>query len=316
MENLSEDLLRLLAAHHLSVSPDEVALYPTSTGKYNTTSFVSTANGEYVLRVAPPDDAWCVFYERRMMAQEPAIHNLLLQCTSVPVAEIVVHDASRKLIDRDYLLMRRLDGFPLTQHPDMTNDMYAKVLFQVGECLHQMHQQTAQRYGYLGEHHPMEPATSWLEAFGVMWGNLITDIENINYYTPEEGDWMRELLVSHVNCFERSVTSRLLHMDIWAENILANESGDVTGLVDFDRALWGDREIEFAVLDYCGISHPSFWDGYGEERDTSEEAMIRQRFYLLYELQKYIGIRSQRNGRTDEAKRYVQQVFELARTLA
>lgn len=41
-------------------------------------------------------------------------------------------------------------------------------------------------------------------------------------------------------------------------NILIDNQGSVTGIVDFDRALWGDVEIEFAVLDYCGISEPAF----------------------------------------------------------
>ncbi len=47
-------------------------------------------------------------------------------------------------------------------------------------------------------------------------------------------------------------------MDVWAQNILVDSMGNVSGLVDFDRALWGDPEIEFAVLNYCGISEPAF----------------------------------------------------------
>jgi len=57
------------------------------------------------------------------------------------------------------------------------------------------------------------------------------------------------------------VPASLLHLDAWAQNILVDEAGNVTGLVDLDRALWGDPGIEFAVLDYCGISEPVFWRG-------------------------------------------------------
>jgi len=93
----------------------------------------------------------------------------------------------------------------------------------------------------------------------------------------------------------------------------------VTGLVDFDRALWGDVEIEFAVLDYCGISpwevpgvsEPAFWEGYGTPRDTSAEAMIRRQFYLLYELQKYMPIRMWRRNDPAGARRYKQQSLAL-----
>jgi fructosamine-3-kinase len=99
-------------------------------------------------------------------------------------------------------------------------------------------------------------------------------------------------------------------MDVWSENILVDECSAVTGLIDWDRALWGDPEIEYAVLDYCGISEPAFWEGYRKERDLSTEARIRQVFYLLYELQKYIIIRQGRGNDSARAKQYKQQVFD------
>ena len=83
-----------------------------------------------------------------------------------------------------------------------------------------------------------------------------------------------------------------------------SNEGRVTGIVDWDRALWGDPEIEFAVLDYCGISEPAFWRGYGKARDESPEAKLRWLFYYLYELQKYIVIRTLRSKRPHEAATY------------
>jgi len=85
--------------------------------------------------------------------------------------------------------------------------------------------------------------------------------------------------------------------------------------VDFDRALRGDVEIEFAVLDYCGISEPSFWEGYGARRDNSPAAMIRRQFYLLYEVQKYMPIRVWRRQDPISGGSYKQQCFALAAQL-
>jgi fructosamine-3-kinase len=104
-------------------------------------------------------------------------------------------------------------------------------------------------------------------------------------------------------------------MDVWSQNILVDEAGNVTGLVDFDRALWGDVEIEFAVLDYCGISEPAFWEGYGLPRDTSPEAQIRREFYLLYEVQKYMPIRVWRGHNPQDAQRYKEYSFSIASKL-
>ena len=151
-------------------------------------------------------------------------------------------------------------------------------------------------YGYLGAHQPMPPQPSWEAGFRVMWNLLLDDVVASGCYTPPESDRLRELYQRHQHHFQHPVEPRLLQMDVWAQNILVDEAGNVTGVVDLDRALWGDPEIEFAVLDYCGISEPAFWRGYGQARDTSPSAEIRRRFYLLYEVQKYMPIRVWRRG--------------------
>jgi fructosamine-3-kinase len=126
---------------------------------------------------------------------------------------------------------------------------------------------------------------------------------------------MLELFNRYREHFERPVLSTLLHMDVWSENILVDSSGNVTGLVDFDRALWGDVEIEYAVLDYCGISELPFWQGYGRERELSPPALIRRQFYLLYEIQKYMPISVWRRGNPARAARYKEYSLQLAAQL-
>jgi Ser/Thr protein kinase RdoA (MazF antagonist) len=314
-ESFPVELLRTLVTSKQSVDPAALTFQLIPTGKHNTSYFVNTGDGELVLRIAPPDDAGFLFYERRMMAQEPEIHALLRERTTVPVAPILAYDDSHPLIDRDYLLMERLPGRPLTE-VRVTESFYNRVLFQVGGYLRQMHALTAERYGYLGAHHPMESQASWWEAFVVMWNLILDDIVAAGGYTAEEAVFMRQLLPAYRSCFDRSVPASLLHMDVWHQNILVDAEGTVTGLVDLDRALWGDPEIEFAVLDYCGVSEPAFWEGYGRSRDTLPEARIRARFYLLYEVQKYIVIRLLRRDDPAGAQRYKEQSFALARPLA
>jgi fructosamine-3-kinase len=232
----------------------------------------------------------------------------------VPVAEILAYDDSRVLVDRDYLLMERLPGQPLTD-ARLTQRQVDGVLEQVGVCLAQMHTLVADRYGYLGAHNPMQPQTAWVGAFAVMWNKLLDDMVACSGYTPDEAHTMRRLLEIYRPHFERHVPASLLHMDVWSQNILVDEAGRLTGLVDLDRALWGDAEIEFAVLDYCGISEPAFWQGYGAERDTSFSAQIRARFYLLYEVQKYVAIRIWRRNDPAQALQYKRQSFALAKPL-
>ena len=85
---------------------------------------------------------------------------------------------------------------------------------------------------------------------------------------------LHEILRRETTAFEHDPPASLLHIGVWAENILAGDEGELTGLVDWDRALWGDPEIEYAVLDYCGISELEFWEGYGAN-DNRESGGLR-----------------------------------------
>lgn len=286
----------------------EAHFVPIPTGKFNTSYRVFVDNTTLVLRIAPPRTATLLFYERNMMRQEPQLHALLQAETQVPVARVLAFDDSHTLIDRDFILMEQLSGQPLTE---MGHVQINRVLAQIGEYLAQVHRLHATQYGYLGPHRPMTPQNNWVDAFAIMWSKLIDDIVAVGYYNDEESTFMRQLLDHYLMMFDKPVASCLLHMDMWYQNILVNDESVVTGLVDWDRALWGDPEIEFSVLDYCGISEPAFWEGYGRERDTSLEASVRQTFYLLYELQKYIVIRHGRNHDPSGALRYKQQVLYI-----
>ena len=304
----SQDTLTSLLCHFSPELGEHLSFSPIKTGKFNSSYWVHAGEKEFVLRIAPPREAVFVFYERVMMRQEPQLHALLLAETAVPVARVLIFDDSHTRIDRDYMLMERLPGRPLTE---MGHVNYDEVLFQIGQHLAQVHRLHATQYGYLGPHRPMEPQNNWVDAFAIMWHKLIQDIADVGHYDEEECQMMRELLDRYLMLFDRPVDACLLHMDIWHQNILVDDAGQVTGLVDWDRALWGDREIEFAVLDYCGISEPAFWEGYGRVRDTSPEAQTRQIFYLLYELQKYIVIRQGRSHDSAGARSCKQQVMQV-----
>ncbi|UCD29489.1 MAG: aminoglycoside phosphotransferase family protein [Planctomycetota bacterium] len=305
-----------ILADHLHVPANQIRLEPCPTGKFNTTYFVAGIDRPLVLRIAPPDDpSQVLFYEYRMMRQEPGLHAEIQAHTDVPIPTIIAHDSSHKKIDRDYLIMEKMPGIPISDHPGLSRRHINNILHQVGRALKQVHAIQGRQYGYVGEHKPMESQKDWTSAFVIMWNKLLDDIEGCGGYSADQATYMRHLLDKHIKLFDRKVPASLLHMDVWAQNILADNEGNMTCLLDWDRALWGDPEIEFAVLDYCGISEPPFWEGYGSNRDTSSEAEVRQLFYLLYELQKYIFIRQVRYQSPSRAAQYRRQSLELARQL-
>ena len=308
--SFTEDALRAAIAPHVA-DADHARFARITTGKFNTSYYTSLGDAEYVLRIAPAPGTPMLFYERDMMKQEPAIHALLIANTDVPVARILAHDETHNAIDHDFLLMERLPGQAASES-SLAPDAVDRLFEQTGRALAAIHAQTAERYGYLGEHRCMEPQRTWPEAFAIMWNKLLDDIAETGVYTRDELAALRALLEEHLACFDHAPPASLLHMDVWAQNLLTDREGNLTGLVDFDRALWGDPEIEFAVLDYCGVSTAAFWRGYGAERPQGREAFVRHRFYYLYEVQKYIVIRALRQRDPGAARSYRHHAMGLA----
>ncbi len=310
---MTDRLLPAICEKHFPSASPPCNLSRPQTGKFNQTIFFSLDGRDLVLRMAPPPDSGFLFYEKEMMAQEPRIHTLVREKTGIPVPEILVYDNTRDVAPQPFLVMERLPGIPLTAAVNADTEL---VFARIGGFLSELHENVAgEQFGYVGAHQPMKPAGTWPEAFGVMWHRLIDDIAACGGYKPEQEKLMRESFERDRKVFDHPVRASLLHMDIWHQNILVNASGNVTGILDWDRALWGDPEIEFAVLDYCGISTPGFWQGYGCERDTSPEANLRGIYYYLYELQKYIVIRTLRGGDPINAQGYALEAIRTMRKL-
>ncbi len=297
-----------LVRAQLGDAPWQVASF--GAGKFSQTFRVAGPGGEFVLRVAPPDSLRQLFYEYRMMRQEPALHARLLAETSVPVPRIVAHDFAREHIDRDYLIMERLPGEPLS-HAALSSAGRARALREWGGYVAQIHGLTdpANRFGYLGEHECLEPRATWREAFLAMYRRELDDIVQCGVYDEATATGAMDLLEQHQAALESCRVSRLLHGDLWVTNLLVADDGRVAGVLDFDRACWGDIEWDLAIAEYCGVTQPPFWDGYGRRVETQQgDAAVRRLFYLLYEHQKYIVIaRSARRNDPAGARRYAQE---------
>lgn len=278
-------------------------------GKFSQTFLVESDGAEYVLRIAPPDDLLQLFYEYRMMRQEPELHRLIEEHTDVPVPKILAHDFSRERIDRDYLIMNRVPGQAMSEaSASLTSEQVGEILAELGRCVAKLHAVHIDRHGYLGPHEPMEPQSTWPDAFAVMWTKLVDDCVRCGVYTEEDRTLAARLLEQHGDVFDPSAPAALCHMDLWIANILVH-NGRFRALFDFDRACFGDPENDLAVAEYCGLTRRSFWEGYvaagGRLPEDSRARAIRRLFYLLYEHAKYIVISmSTRRNDPPRARRY------------
>lgn len=293
-------------------------------GKFSTTFFVTGADEDYVLRIAPPDDMLLLFYERRMMRQEPAIHRLVQKRTDALIPTILGRDFSRERIDRDYLVMRRLAGEPLSEiGGSLTPADTHAVLHELGRQVAMLHGIRAKRHGYIGAHRPMEPQPGWPDAFAVMWERMFEGTADCGIFNREDCRLGLRLWREYESCFDPATPAVLGHMDLWVANVMVH-NGRFAGLFDFDRACFGDRENDLAVAEYCGLIRRPFIDGYlacqtgpASWPEPSREWAVRRWFYLLYEHQKYIVISmSARHDNPQRARRYANDCRQSMRAFA
>ncbi len=272
------------------------------TGKFNTSFYLRTSDGiKYVLRIAPAIDTPVLFYERNMILQEPQLHRQVKEKTSIPVADVVYFAKnSENIFSRPFIIFTALDGQPCySRQADMP-----RIKYQLGRYLKELHTNcTNEKFGYIGHHKPMPPQSDWQSAFRIMWNKLLADIVSIDMYTTQEASTYAELLEDNLTYFKYDKPASLCHMDIWTQNILT-DGANITGIVDWDRSLYGDVEIEFSVVRYCGLIDENFWAGYDSQPMYDKSFTIRQAFYTLYEHQKYIFIRAARNGNIALAEQY------------
>jgi len=313
LSRLDNAAARGLAAGLLGGRAEARTAEPFGAGKFSQTFLVRTDADDYVLRVGPPDDLLQLFYEYRMMRQEPALHRLIAGRTDVPIPPIIAWDFSRERIDRDYLLMPRLPGRPLSETPGLPAAQQQRILRDLGRHVARLHAVRIRRFGYVGRHRPMTPQPDWPSAFAIMWATIWDDCRRCGGVAEADHVLAADLFDRHRGAFDPHTPAALCHMDLWAANLLVHD-GRLEAVFDFDRACWGDPGCDLAVAEYCGLTTPAFWAGYGRRPPGGADAAVRRWFYLIYEHVKYVVIRlSARRNDPAGAARYADDCRQAMR---
>lgn len=258
------------------------------------------SSNRFVLRIAPPDNEPKLFYEKNMMHSEPSLHNLVLKNTDAPIPEIYYHDFSRELIERDYLIMEHLPG--------KSGNFSHR---QLGTYVRQIHNIKGHSFGYAKR--DIKRLESWKETFRYYSRLIFDDCLKANSISKDEYLFFNKIYDKYKEIIEEKEPS-LLHLDLWSSNILT-ENGKITAILDFDRGLFGDVELEFAVLDTYGYSTPEFFEGYGTKRPETREALIRRDLYYVYEIIKYAFIRLARGKSRSVARNYVERSKRILKNI-
>jgi aminoglycoside phosphotransferase (APT) family kinase protein len=80
---------------------------------------------------------------------------------------------------------------------------------------------------------------------------VLTDAESFGATLPHPTGTIRDLTAAHADALDEVTTPVLVHFDLWDGNILVDSSSEtprIGGLIDAERAFWGDPLADFVSL--------------------------------------------------------------------
>jgi aminoglycoside phosphotransferase (APT) family kinase protein len=279
------EVIEALARAQFGNATQVAEIVPLTAGWFNTAYAIHFQNHspDVVLRIAPHPEQRVLRYERALMRREVQIIETVERAAGIPVPRLLGYDFSRGIIDRDCMFLEKLSGVAFDQvKGDLPVESVEAVERQVGEVVARLGELRGTCFGYFGEG-PGCGASSWRAAFLAMVEALLHDGVELGARTPLPWDELRSLIDAHAPSLDAIVQPSLVHWDMWAGNVYVrpqNGSYVIEGIIDWERALWGDPDMETAVA--CRFYGPAFYEGYGKELSTAGPEAVRQRLYRLY----------------------------------
>ena len=264
----------------MALADGEDAVLELKEGWFNASYNIRLADDrEVILKIAPPQDAEVLLYEKNIMATEVASMRLVGKNPAIPVPEIYFYDNAHDLCDSDYFFMEKING-DLLEHvkASLSPETRTSIDLHIGEIIREINNFTGDYFGYDGNLDLR--ADTWKEAFIKIVDSVLENGRRKNVVYDFGYDELRSAVLKHAAALEEVTTPRLVHWDAWDLNFFVKE-GEITGLIDFERALWADPLMEAQFRPLFGESITDSMRGYGKTSFTFAEEQ-RNHLYSLH----------------------------------
>ncbi len=233
-----------------------------------------------VLKVGPPDDADVMRYEAGILQAEVGAMKLVVAKRDIPVPAIRFDDFSRTVLPFDYYFMDFVEG-DTWQHrqASLTVDENNQVAVQLGKITASINSFTREHFGfYAGRNQYL----CWFDAFRDMCESVFADADRFGVIIDIDQQDFFGWLVEHKDVFDKVTVAQLVHWDLWHGNVFLTRDNPpkIAGVIDFERALWGDPLMEVFLMSPQRAEH--FLLGYGQDLFATRAARLRRVFYNIY----------------------------------
>ncbi|MFW2504171.1 phosphotransferase family protein [Clostridium diolis] len=284
--------------------------------------------GEIILKVGPAPNAELLTYEKDIMKTEIEVYKMIQSKTCIPVPQILKYDFSRKLISSDYFFMTKLNGCTWKEvSKKISKENKERLKEEIGKYTAELHSIKGEYFGYFTDNVD-EQYKTWSEAFLAMIKNIMTD--GVKHGIKLPYDKIFSVIEDKLEVLDEIKEPSLVDFDLWAGNVFLIKNGNsytVEGIVDFERAYWGDPYADFtsSMMIYSDVlKEVSFQKGYSKKNNKyihfSKEDKCRMFLYRIY-MSLILAIESYRYGKIyayiikkyskSSIKRYMKEIVKL-----
>ncbi|MEU1517426.1 aminoglycoside phosphotransferase family protein [Streptomyces sp. NPDC005811] len=268
-------------------------------GWFNTAYRVRFDDGRAaVVKLAPPAGTPVLRYERGIMATEAAVYRRLASPAGagVPTPELLY-------AGEEFLAVSVLDGTPWDKVADRLPAAAESALRrELGGITARLHTLVAEdgRFGYPAPESGLS-APDWRTAFTAMVEALLADAEHWGSDLGASHAEIRDLVAAGGAALDEVTRPCLVHFDLWPGNIFVGvpdttgaegsaSTPRITGLIDHERAFWGDPAAELVSMELGGDVGPdsALVAGYREAGGRLDFTPALRHRLALYGL--YLGL--------------------------
>lgn len=241
-----------------------------------------------VLKVGPAPGTKTLTYEKDILRTEVDVYGML-DGRSIPIPKIFASDFSGEIIPSAYFFMQRLPGCTWNSLKRIPAPHKAKLMREFGCCNAAVHNVEGGWFGYIKDDERFR-FDSWGTAFSAMISDILDDGRRDKIKLPYEA--IALCVQKHYSLLDAVKTPRLVDFDMWPGNVFVQEENGaytISGVVDFERAFFGDPYADFtsaATLFEDVEKEPDFINGYAEASGAklviTDADRIRTDLYRLY----------------------------------
>lgn len=286
---LSDSQILRLVKTHFGEASEVKAITELKGGFFNSAYALERVKEEdtIILKVSAQEGSPLLTYEKELMRTEVKVYQLLSEKTTVPIPNLLAFDFSRSIVPCDYFFMSRLTGVTMNR-VKLTKRENEEIQKDLADYMSQIHQIKGTYFGYFREDSKMH-FTSWKEAFFHMFDDLLKDGIARNIRLPYET--YHQILSKNAFSLDSVSEPSLVDFDLHPGNIFIKKLNGryvIEGIVDFERAFWGDPYAEFPAA-FLLISdvrkNPVFWKEYRRNQHIDHDlSPIEEKKSLLYRL--------------------------------